>query len=134
MRINDVYIKKLRVPVYRTSLWIVISENIIRSIDAVEDLIDKVIAEPSAKKSLEAYTYGYEDHDGKMRIIVFVKPSASPGLIAHEANHALNIILSWNGVKPSFSNDETESSYLEFIVNRIHKEKQLYLTNEILLT
>lgn len=120
MMFGDVYIEKIRVPVYKTSLWIVVSNSIPRSIDRVEDLIDKVIATPESKKTLAAYTYGYEDHDGKMRVIIFVNKSAKPGVIAHEANHALNIILSWNGVKPSFSNDESESSYLEFIVDRIH--------------
>ena len=120
MRINNVYIKKLKVPVYRYSLWIVISGSIIKSIDAVEDLIDKVIAHPKEKNALSAYTYGYQDHDGKTRVIVFLKNNVSPGTIAHEANHAKNIILSWSGVKPSFTNDESESYYLEYIVDRIH--------------
>lgn len=126
MQLNNVYIKKLNVPVYRTSLWIVVSESIIKSIDAVEDLIDKVIVRPEVKKTLLAYTYGYEDHDGKMRVIVFVKGNVKPGEIAHEAHHALNIILSWNGVKPSFTNDESESYYLEYIVDKIHVALQKY--------
>lgn len=121
MQVGSVYIKKLNVPVYRTSLWIVVSDSIIKSIDTVEDMIDKVIAHPKRKRSLAAYTYGYEDHQGKWRVVVFVKPTAGPGEIAHEANHAKNIILNWNGVKPSFTNDESESYYLEYIVNKIHQ-------------
>lgn len=117
---NNVLIKKLKIPVYKTSLWVVVSTSIVKSIDTVEDLIDKPIAHPDTKKTLDAYTYMYEDHDNKARVIVFVKNTAKPGTIAHEAHHALNFVLSWNGVKPSFTNDEHESYYLEFIVDKIH--------------
>lgn len=120
MRVNNVYIKKLKAPVYSTSLWIVVSNSLIKSIDTIEDMINYVVAHPKDKKSLSAYTYGYQDHDGKMRVIVFVTRRAKPGVIAHESNHAKNIILGWNGVKPSFTNDESESGYLEFIVQQVH--------------
>jgi len=124
MQIGRVLIKKLTVPVYGTSLWIVVSPSITLSIDTVEDLIDKRIADN--KKSLAAYSYAYEDHDGKYRILIFVKPNASPGTIAHECNHAVSTILHWHGVKPSFSNDEHESYYLEQIVDKVHRTIKQY--------
>lgn len=127
MQVGSVYIKKLNAPVYRTSLWIVVSDSIANSIDTIEDMIDKVIAHPKSKKSIAAYTYGYEDHQGKYRVVIFVKQSAGVGEIAHEANHAKNIIMHWNGVKPSFTNDEWESYYLEYIVNKIHQAIRLSL-------
>jgi hypothetical protein len=130
MLVNSVYIKKLTVPVYKTSLWIVVSDNIIRSIDAVEDMIDKVIVRPEDKKTILAYTYGYQDHTGKMRVVLFATQNAKPGTIAHEANHALNIVLSWNGVKPSFTNDETECYYLEYIVDKVHAALQYYILKQ----
>ena len=131
MLLNNVYIKKLNVPVYKTSLWIVVSNSVIKSIDTVEDLVDKKIIEPQDKKSTVAYTYGYEDHQGKMRVIIFVNDNVTPGTIAHEAHHALNIVLTWNGVKPSFTNDESESYYLEYIVDKVHNAVNSYIWQKI---
>lgn len=113
---------------YRTSLWIVVSDSIIKSIDTVEDMIDQVVAKPEDKKTLAAYTYGYQDTSGKMRVIIFVNENAKPGAIAHEANHALNIVLNWAGVKASFTNDETESYYLEYIVDKVHHAVDTYFS------
>jgi hypothetical protein len=58
--------------------------------------------------------------------LILLKPVASPGRIAHEANHAVNIILSWNGVKASFTNDESECYFLEYVVDKIHDTIKLY--------
>jgi hypothetical protein len=107
-------------------LWIIISPNITRSVDTVEDIIDHRIIKEEDKKSLTGYTYGYEEHDGQYRILIFLDPKASPGIIAHEAHHAVNIILSWHGVKPSFANDEAESYYLERIVDKVHNTIKQY--------
>lgn len=126
MLINNVLIRKLKAPVYNSWLWIVISDNIIKSIDTVEDIVDHRIIEESGKRATKAYTYAYEDHDGRYKIIIFLKDDASPGTIAHEAHHATNIILNWHGVKPSFSNDENESYYLGQIVDKVYDTIKYY--------
>lgn len=126
MRINGVYIKKLKVPIYQTGLWIVVSDNILKSIDVVEDLVDYKIIDESRKRSTDAYTYGHQDHDGKMRVMIFLRENANEGRVAHECNHAVNIILNWNGVKPSFVNDESECYYLEYMVNKTHQALNQY--------
>ena len=126
MQVGDVLIKKLKAPLYGTALWIVISPNILRSIDAVEDSIDKRIIDENGRKSTRAYTYAYEDHGGKAKVLIFLTNNAKPGVIAHECNHAVNVILGWHGVKPSFANDEGESYYLEQIVDKVHKTIKQY--------
>jgi hypothetical protein len=126
VRVGDVLIKKLKAPIYETALWIIISPNVIRSIDAVEDIVDHRIIKEEGKKSTDAYTYAYQEHDGTMKVLVFLTNKASAGRIAHEANHAVNFILGWHGVKPSFSNDEGESYYLEQIVDKIHRTIKQY--------
>lgn len=126
MLVGNVLIKKLKAPVYDTRLWIVISKNILKSIDTVEDIIDHKIVDDKYKKSVDALTYTYQDHDGKMMLMIFLNPKASNGRIAHEAHHAVNFIFSWHGVKPSFSNDENESYYLEQIVDKIHDTIKYY--------
>lgn len=126
MRIGNVFIKKLKVPVYHTSLWIIVSPNVSRAIEVVEDIIDYKIADKEFKRSVDALTHSEQDHDGKMRLMIFVNVDAKPGRIAHECHHAVNYIMSWHGVKPSFSNDEAESYYLEQIVDRVHKTIKQY--------
>jgi hypothetical protein len=116
---NNVLIKKFRTPTYKTPFWVVVSDNIIKSIDTVEDVIDYKIADPATKRSIDAYTVGYEDHEGVAKVIVFVRPNLKPGRVAHECNHIKNIILNWNGVKPSFVNDEAESYLLEYFVDKV---------------
>lgn len=110
---------------YRTSLWIIVSPSVTKSIDTVEDLIDHRIIEQKNKKSTDAYTYAYQ-YDGKTRVMVFVNNNIKEGRVAHEANHIVNIIQSWNGVKPSYANDEAESYYLEVIVDKIHDTIKYY--------
>lgn len=126
MLINNVFIRKLRAPVFNTPLWIIVSNNISKSIDTVEDLIDKRIAGDGEKRSIRAYTYAFENHDGKANVLIFLTHRASPGEIAHEAHHATGIILAWHGVKPSFTNDEAESYFLEQIVDKAHSTLQIY--------
>lgn len=123
---NEVLIKKYRAPIYRTPLWIIVSDNLIKAIDTVEDLIDHRIIDQNHKKSTDAYTYAYADHEGSTKVMIFIHYKAKPGRIAHEANHAVNIILSWNGVKPSFTNDESECYFLDHIVDRTHDTIKLY--------
>jgi len=126
MIINGVLIRKLKAPVFNTRLWIVVSTSIVKSLEVVEDHIDHRIIKEEDKKSTAAYTYGYTEHDGRVKIIIFVKHDAKPGVIAHEANHAVNMILQWHGVKPSFSNDENESYYLGWIVDKIHNTIKMF--------
>lgn len=126
MLINNVFIKKLKIPVYGSSLWVVISDNIPRAIDTIEDLIDKRIEEDTKKKSYGALSYAYEDHDGRYRLMIFLKNNASAGEVAHEANHTVNTVLLWHGVKPSFTNDEAECYLLERIVDKVHNVLKQY--------
>ena len=120
MIINDVLIRKLKIPVFKTRLWIVISKSISKSIDTVEDIIDHKIIEESGKRSTKAYMYAYEHVDGKYTLILFLKDTAKPGTVAHECSHAVKVCLHWHGVKPSYTNDENEAYMLEWLVDQVH--------------
>jgi hypothetical protein len=126
---SKVTIKKLRVPVYKTSLWIVTSKVLVHSIDAVEDIIDHKVISDFDKKSTKAYVYAYEQHNGKYRVLVFLNNNSRAGTIAHECHHAMNIILKWSGVIKSKTNDEHESYLLEWLVDQAHEviKKSKYL-------
>ncbi len=116
---NGVLIKKLKVPTYKTSLWIVVSNSVAKSIDEVEDLVDHRIAENV--RSIVAYTYAFQKEDGKYQVIIFLTPKSEPGTIAHESLHAVNIVHNWHGVKPSYSNDEATAYLLDWVVDKCHK-------------
>jgi len=113
-------VTKVRVPVYRTQLWIVVTTSIPAALDLIEDEIDHRIAPLEHRSSFRAYCYGYIDPKGRQRVMVFIRPSASPGEIAHEVNHAMNIIFGWHGVRLSTTNDEAQSYYLERLINKVH--------------
>lgn len=123
---QDIYIRKLRVPVYNTSLWIVVSPSLIRSIDYVEDLIDIPILKEEDKKSARAFTFGYTNHKGAQRFILFLRPRSKPGEVGHEVKHLINIIFNWNGVKLSTTNDESECYYLETLLDKVHNTVNFY--------
>jgi hypothetical protein len=123
---NNVLIRKLRAPVYKSSLWIVICKDIVKAIDTVEDLVDHRIIAQEDKKTTDAYTYGYYGHDGIQRIIIFVNHKAKPGRIVHEVKHAVNVIFNWNGTKLSLTNDEHECYYLETIVDKVYDAIKLF--------
>jgi hypothetical protein len=123
---DGVLIKKYKAPSYRTPYWVVVSSNVEMAIETLEDITDYKIASPEDRKSVDAYTFGFVDHEHVTRVIVFVTPKLKPGRIAHEAKHVVDIILHWNGVKPSFTNDEAECYFLETMVDKIHDTIKLY--------
>ena len=123
---DGVLIRKTRIPTYKTRFWVVVSNSINRSVDAVEDLIDHKIMDDADRRSAVAYMYAFEDPQGRYHIIVFLKHSCTPGEIAHEAKHAINIAFKWHGVGLSISNDENECYYLEWAVNRVHSAVREY--------
>jgi hypothetical protein len=123
---NRVYIKKTKVPVYKTLLWIVISDSLDRSIDTVEDMIDKRVMDPEERKSTLAYTYAYTKSDGKYHLMLFLHPRQRHGTIAHEAFHITNIVYSWHGVRPSHSNDEAHAYFLDWMVEQCHAAIEQY--------
>lgn len=115
---EGVYIKKLKVPSYNTSLWIVVGNTISKAIDIVEDLVDHKIADNV--KSIVAYTYAFQKHDGAYQVMIFLTPRLKPGTIAHESLHAVNIVYNWHGVRPSFTNDEPTAYLLDWMVQSCH--------------
>lgn len=119
-------ITKFKTPIYGTNVWIVVDKSFYNAFDKIEDIIDIKLATPEEIKSIKAYTYAYEMADGKYRIILFFKPTADAGIIAHESKHLINIIFAWHGVKLSLSNDEHECYLLGHIVNKCHNAIKRY--------
>lgn len=103
-----------------------VCKNIHKAIDTVEDMIHFRIAKEKDKPFLDAYTYGNLDGSTFCHIIIFVRDNVAPGRVAHECDHARNILFSYHGVRRSRSNDEPESSYLEVLVNKVHDAIKSY--------
>lgn len=113
-------ITKFRAPIYCTQIWVVVSKSLSYAFDKVEDQIDMRIIAEQDKRSVAAYTFAFEDHNGRTKVILFLKPNALAGDIAHECKHAVNVIFSWHGVKLSLANDEHECYMLGWMVDRCH--------------
>lgn len=118
---NDILFHKFRLPVFKAVVWVIIGKTLEKAIDYAEDMISKVLVKPETKKYLRAYTYAYETEDHKRRYILCFKFTASPGEIAHEVKHLINILFNWHGYKLSTTNDEMECYYLEEIVDKVYK-------------
>lgn len=121
-------IKKFRAPLYGTPVWVVVSTSIPKAIDYVEDIVDFKLHEEENRIGTDAYTVAFTSEKGKQIIFLFFKPSAKPGLIAHEVKHAINMLFSWRGVRLSVNNDEHECYYLETMIDKIHRILQQFKT------
>jgi len=123
---KPILLHKIRLPLFKSSLWVIISKSIAESIDHVEDITSLKISEEDTKCWLSAYSYaGILDDDSK-KFMLFLKYNASPGEIAHEVKHIINIIFSWNEYKLSLTNDEMECRYLEDIVDKVYYSIKKY--------
>lgn len=118
------HIKKTKVATYGGPLWIVVSKNISRAIDKVEDMIDDSVH--MENKQYRSYTFANDNERGRYRVIIFIRPTSSPGEIAHECKHAVNLIFASKGVKLSLSNDEHECYFLEQIIDVAYRAIKEY--------
>lgn len=116
-----IVVDKFKFPLFNSTIWVIIGTTVKYAIDHMEDITCEKIAVDEEKKSISAYTYAYQTEDGKKRYMLFFKPYARPGEIAHEAKHIINILFNWHGQKLSTTNDELECYYLEHLVNKVHK-------------
>ena len=127
---KPILLHKFRLPVFKSTIWVIIGNTVRGTIDYAEDKTSEKIALEKEKKNIKAYTYAYETEDGKKKYMLFFKYSAKPGEIAHEVKHLINILFNWHGYKLSITNDEMECYYLEDVVNKVHsaisKYKKLY--------
>jgi hypothetical protein len=114
-----IQITKTRLPVYRSSLWIVVSNSVVASIDHVEDLTSFKIHPNQDRNSTQAYTYAAVDDKGRKHFFLFLRPTCKPGELVHEIKHVVNLVFLWHGVKLSASNDEAECYYLERVTNKV---------------
>lgn len=136
------FIRKLRIPIYKAALWVVVHPSLTAGIDHVEDLISTKVTHPQDKKYIKAMAFAYEDDASIRKFILFLRPSATPGEIAHECKHLANVIFRWYGQHLSTANDENECYFLEDIVDKAHnaikaykkkKSKESLAQNEIIL-
>jgi hypothetical protein len=118
MVLDGVLIRKYRVPTYGGRIWFVVHPSITKAFDIVEDIIDARIVSIENRRTVDAYTYGYETAPGGCHYIVFMRPKVTPGRVAHECEHVLNMIYKWYGARRSLSNDEPECYMLEWLVDR----------------
>jgi len=54
-------------------------------------------------------------------ILLFKESSCTPGIVAHEANHAVNYIMKDIMQRPDLENDEFECYLLGWLVDELHK-------------
>lgn len=121
-----IYFSEFKLPLFKSKVWVYISNNVRSTIDDAEDKTSQVIVYEENKRHIDAYTYAYEKETGGRSYILFFKYNTKPGIIAHEVKHLINILFSWHGYKLSLSNDEMECAYLEDIVNKVHNAIKEY--------
>lgn len=55
----------------------------------------------------------------KNKMVLHIKPGASPGVVAHEAVHIANYVFSECHITPDLINDEPQAYLIGWIVDRI---------------
>lgn len=89
--------KTIRIPLYFEKLKIVV--------------VDKL-----DKPEYDAYVLFEKD-----KLVLFVKPDTTAGVIAHEAVHIANYVFKQCGILPDLNNDEPQAYLIGWIVKQIHK-------------
>lgn len=117
---------KFRLPVFKATVWVIIGNTVASAIDFAEDKTSEKIIKNEDRKYTRAYTYAYENEQGKRKYMLFFKHTAKAGEIAHEVKHLINILFLWHGYKLSPTNDEMECYYLEDIIDRVHSTISRY--------
>jgi hypothetical protein len=114
-------ITSFKFPVFGGTVKVIVTNSIPNAIDFMEDKISQSIHDPETVKFTRAYVYAFQNENNRSIYMIFLKPHATPGEIAHEVKHVLNLMFRWHGQKLSTDNDEWECYYLEDIINRVHR-------------
>lgn len=122
---TNLFTKKFRIPTYGGKLWVIVHPNIKTAIDVVEDMVSERIHYKD-QRAYDSYTYSLLHDDDRYWTMIFLKPNAKPGTIAHECKHAVNHIFSYRGTKLSLSNDEHECYFLEWMIYSAHRAIDMY--------
>lgn len=71
-------------------------------------------------EGFSAFCFKYPENGYPRYFAVFGK-DASPGVVAHEAAHVVNMIFDDHLIKLDINNDEPQCYLLEWVVNQIHQ-------------
>jgi poly(A) polymerase Pap1 len=118
MKGRNFHCTKIRIPTFGGSAHIFICSNLKKAIREVEEKIGDKILKEGEEDSIMAFTYCCYWGD---KYMMFFRHNSSPGIIAHEAKHFVNILFRWNNYNLSTTNDEIECIMLEKIVDKIHR-------------
>jgi hypothetical protein len=124
---KDVLINKFRMPVFNVAVWIVVGKSVRQAIDHIEDMISARIMKEEEKGYVRALTFSFEDDQRVKRFLLIFSNKATPGEIAHECKHLINMLFSFHGFKLSLTNDEMECYYLHDVVDRVHNTIKKYM-------
>lgn len=123
-----VLFQTFKLPIFEATIWVIVANTLQAGIEYARDKTSEIILKDEDIKGTAAYTYAYCSEKGVKQYILFFKYNTSPGTIAHETKHLINILFSWHGYKLSISNDEMECYYLGNIVDKVYKIVNIYKT------
>lgn len=102
----------IELPVFNYMIFVVVTDNI------AESRKNRKARLGCLKKDISKYVDGMHSFDNlEPNGWVFINPTSSPGVIAHEVFHALWRMFKWVGAKLE---NETVAYHLSYIVDKIH--------------
>lgn len=119
-----VSVTKLRAPGYETKIWIVVSASFKQACAFIEEKAGEPVMDKEDLLSTRALCFCPYDERGIPHVYLIFKPYANPGEIAHECNHAKNLIFQYHGTRLSLVNDEHESYFVGWLNERCWKSVQ----------
>lgn len=125
---SNILVHTFRLPLFKGTVYVVVADNIRTAIDWAEDRTSEVLGRDSEEEkiSTKAAIHAFMDEKGKSKYFILLNHSTTPGTIAHEVKHLINMAFSWYGYKLSLTNDEMECYYLEDIVNKVYNTVQRF--------
>lgn len=114
---KDTISYKLKIPIYNCELVYMVTNDFIESA--------RQLKEELTLDSNENIGLTFKLNNDCLKYVIMVKPRYADdwSIIAHEALHAVNYILSDRGIEATMANDEAQAYLLAYIINQIQKIK-----------
>ena len=117
IRRGGIYGESWKDPTYTTNYVVLVGYT-------MHDVIPVWLQLSGRKKGIDvvdtdaAFTDDVEMEDGSLKVFICFDFDATPGLVAHECNHAVNMTFKFHGIVLDVNNDEHQSYYLQSLVDR----------------
>jgi len=106
--------KRIKIPIYLGYLIIIVTKRL-------KKIVRKYNVISTTDLDSDAFSFRLVNKKRVVKYYCVLRPKTKPGVIAHEANHLVNMIFKDDCIMLDTLNDEAQSYFLQWIVKQIDK-------------